>query len=86
MKNQINVNTAAKVVIEQGEEFLYQTYAPKVVKDRVENVVVSIDGGSTQTRASFMRIADELNSLERVYVIPSAMSEVQHTSEINQKV
>lgn len=85
MKNQINLQTGAKVVIESGEELLYQRYAPRVIKDRVENLVVGLDGGSTQTRVSFMRKPDEIGSLEYTYVIPSAVSEVQHTAEIKAK-
>lgn len=85
MRNQISLNTSAKVFVESGEELLYQTYSPKVVKDRVENVVAGLDGGSTQTRVSFMRRSDELQSLENVYVIPSAITEIKHAAEIKAK-
>ena len=72
MKSLKSLNTTAKITIEYGEELLHQEYSPVVDRNKVENLVVGVDGGSTQTRVSFMRLADELNALEEVYVIPSA--------------
>lgn len=85
MRSQINLQNQARIMIEEGEESLYNSYAPVVAKDRIENIVVGVDGGSTQTRVSFVRRPDELHSLEEVYVIPSAVAEINHTSEIKSK-
>lgn len=85
MKNLRNLQATAKVTIEQGEELLHQEYPTAVQKDKVENLIVGVDGGSTQTRVSFMRLADELGSLEEVYVIPSALSILYDGSNLKEK-
>lgn len=82
MKNQMNFQTNAKVMIEPGEELLYNSYLPRVVKGRVENCLVGVDGGSTQTRCTFFRNKDEMESLEATYVIPSAFTSLLDTKEI----
>lgn len=85
MKNLKNLQATAKVTIEQGEELLHQEYPAVVNKNKVENLVVGVDGGSTQTRVSFMRLTDELGSLEEVYVIPSALSIKYDGSDLKEK-
>lgn len=85
MKSLKSLNTTAKITIEYGEELLHQEYKPVVDKNKIENLVVGVDGGSTQTRVSFMRLADELNALEEVYVIPSALSTLTDGSELKEK-
>lgn len=85
MKNLKSLKTTAKVVIEQGEELLYEKYSPVVEKEKTENIVVGVDGGSTQTRVAFMRLPDELASLEEVYVIPSALSILTDGGELKSK-
>lgn len=85
MKSLKSLKTTAKVVMEQGEELLYQKYNPVVNKDAKETLIVGVDGGSTQTRVSFMRLPNELSSLEEVYVIPSALSILTDGSDLKSK-
>lgn len=85
MKSLKSLKTTAKVIIEQGEELLYQTYNPVVEKNKVEDIVVGLDGGSTQTRVCFMRLPNELSSLEEVYVIPSPLSILTDGNELKSK-
>ncbi len=82
MNNIMNFKANAKVVIEQGEERLYSTYKPTVEKERVENVVIGVDSGSTQVRTTICRLADEIEAFDNVYVIPSTFTELKDTSEI----
>lgn len=85
MKSLKNLQTTAKVTIEYGEELLHQEYTPVVDKNKVENLIVGVDGGSTQTRVSFVRLADEFVSVNNVYVIPSALSILTDGSVLKEK-
>ena len=85
MKNLKSLQATAKVTIEQGEELLHQEYPAVVDREKVENIIVGVDGGSTQTRVSFMRLTDELGSLEEVYVIPSALSILYDGVDLKEK-
>ena len=82
MNNIMNFKANAKVVMEQGEERLYSTYKPTVEKERVENVIIGVDSGSTQVRTTICRLADEIEAFDNVYVIPSTFTELKDTSEI----
>lgn len=85
MKSLKSIKPTAKVVIEQGEELLYQQYNVAVDKQAIESVIVGGDGGSTQSRVSVMRLPNELDSLEQVYVIPSALSILTDGDELKTK-
>lgn len=80
-----NLQATAKVTIEQGEELLHQEYPLVVNENKKESLIVGVDGGSTQTRVSFMRLADEISSLEEVYVIPSALSILYDGTSLKEK-
>ena len=69
--------------MEQGEELLGSSYSPKIVPG-VANAVLGIDGGSTQTRVTIFPKGefDNLDKLEKQYVIPSSHSELNSYEEI----
>lgn len=85
MKNLKILEAAAKQVIEDGEELLHQEYSVVVDKEKEENIVVGVDGGSTQTRVSFVRLTGELESLDEVYVIPSSLSVLYDGNDLKSK-
>lgn len=77
-----NFNLNSQVYVEPGEENLYEKYRVTQEKGRKEVIIVGVDNGSTQVRSSLVRLSDEIEALDKIYVIPSAYTEIASSENI----
>lgn len=74
--NKFNFNLTSNSYVEPGEECLYNQYNLTQEEGRHEVVIAGVDNGSTQVRTVLVRLEDEVEALEEIYVIPSSYTKV----------
>lgn len=76
-----NVKEQNNSKMEKGEELLGNSYSVNKISGK-KKILVGLDCGSTQTRVVLMNQTDDVDVLDKVYVIPSLFSGVSSFSEV----